>query len=144
VLHIIWAWKAGDGLRSKSFYVGQRWLSSAWLEIHGAPVVWICRIGTTRREIFRVARYCIAQYVGEQAGYEYMSYSWKRSFGFPVVSCWRKFKELMRSFDELVSGWSKFLAGEVVWCGYGGFTMGGIRLGYQAYGADFWDMLHWL
>jgi len=144
VLHIIWAWKAGAGFREKSFYVGQKWLSRSWLAIHGAPVVWISRIGTRRRDMFKVARYCISQYCGEQAGYEYMSYSWRRSFGFPVVSCWRKFKELALSFDELVHEWSRFLAGEIVWCGYGGFTMGSIRLGYQSYGRDFWTMLHWV
>jgi len=143
VLHVVWAWKAEDGFRSKSFFVNQSWLSQAWDRLHGARVVWICRIGARRRDAFKVARYCIAQYVGEQSGYEYMSYSWKRSFGFPLVSCWRKFKELTRSFDDLVREWSRFLAGEVVWSDYGGFTMGSIRLGYQAYGSEFWDMLHW-
>lgn len=143
VLHVIWAWKAEAGFREKSFYVGQRWLSGAWREIHGAPVVWISRIGARRRDAMQVARYCIAQYVSGQSGYEYMSYSWKRAFGFPLVRCWRKFKELIGSFDELVAEWSRFLAGKVVWCDYGGFTLGAIRLGYSTYGSEFWSMLHW-
>jgi hypothetical protein len=144
VLHVLWAWKADDGFRQKSFFIGQRWLSNAWYELHGARIVWICRVGGRRRDVFQVARYCISQYVGNQSFYEYMSYSWKRAFGFPLVSCWRKFKKLSRSFNELVDNWSKFLSGEVVWCDYGGFTMGAIRLAYQDYGREFWEMLHWV
>lgn len=143
VLHVIWAWRADGGFRDKAFWVGQRWLSETWDRLHGARIVWISRIGTHRKDMFKVARYCIGQYVSEQSGYEYMSYSWKRSFGFPLVACWRKFKELARSFDELVREWSTFLSGGVVWCGFGGFTMGAIRLGYREYGREFWDMLHW-
>lgn len=144
VLHVIWAWKSRDGFRSKSFYVDQKWLSSMWCMVHGAKIVWICRIGSHRRDVFKVARYCIGQYVGGQSGYEYMSYSWKRSFGFPVASCWRKFKELFQSFNELVYEWSRFLSGDLIFCGYGGFTMGSIRQGYKDYGRDFWSMLHWI
>jgi len=143
VLHTIWAWKCPDGVRSKSFYVSQRWLSRAWLSIHDAPIVWISRIRGNKRDMFRVARYCIAQYLGEQSGYEYMSYSWRRSFGFPLVGCWRKFKELFLSFEVLIREWSRFLAGELVWCDYGGFTMGSIRLAYSSCGREFWSMLHW-
>ena len=143
VLHVIWAWKAEDGFRGKSFFVSQSWLSGAWDKIHGAKVVWISRIGKSRRDSMQVARYCIAQYLGEQSGYEYMRNSWKRAFGFPLVSCWRKFKELKRSYGELIRSWSRFLAGEVVWCDYGGFSLGSIRLGYQSYGREFWSMLHW-
>lgn len=143
VLHVLWAWRAADGMLQKSFYIGQRWLSDTWRDLHGAPVVWICRVGSRHRDTLKVARYCIAQYVGEQAGYEYMSYSWRRTFGFPLVSCWRKFKELTRSYNRLIKEWASFLAGDLVWCEYGGFTMGSIRLGYNTYGADFWDMLHW-
>jgi hypothetical protein len=143
VLHVLWAWRSDDGMRQKSFYVGQRWLSESWRELHGAPVVWISRVGAHRRDMFRVARYCIAQYVSGQAGYEYMSYSWKRAFGFPLVACWLKMKSLARSYSELINTWSRFLAGEIVWCEYGGFTMGSIRLGYSEYGREFWNMLHW-
>lgn len=144
VLHVIWAWKAEDGFREKLFFVRQSWLSKAWDKLHCARVVWISKIGKSRRDSMQVARYCIAQYLGEQSGYEYMSYSWKRAFGFPLVSCWRKFKELARSYGELVRNWSKFLSGEVVWCDYGGFNLGSIRLGYQSYGREFWSMLHWV
>lgn len=143
VLHVIWAWKAEGGFRDKAFWVGQRWLSAAWDKLHRARVVWICRIGTRRKDTFKVARYCIGQYVGEQSGYEYMSYSWKRSFGFPVVACWRKFKELFASMYEVKREWSRFLGRHLVWCGFGGFCMGSVRLGYQGYGREFWDMLHW-
>jgi hypothetical protein len=142
VLHVLWAWKAADGMLQKSFYIPQRWLSDAWEGLHGACVVWISRVGRSGADTKRVSRYCISQYVGGQSFYEYMSYSWVRTFGFPLVSCWRRFKALLLCFSDVRREWSRFLGGHVVRCEYGGFCMGSIRLGYKEYGSDFWAMLH--
>jgi hypothetical protein len=143
VLHIVWAWKCPDGMRQKRFYVRQSWLSTVWQEIHGARVTWIQSVGTRERDVRGISRYFISQYFAGQSGYEYMSYSWKRAFGFPLVSAWRKFKEMSLSFSDLLRTWYSFLAGEVVWCGYGGFTMGSLRVAYSEHGSEVWEILHW-
>jgi hypothetical protein len=44
VLHMVWAWRG-----ARSFYVPQAWLSEQWEKIHGAPVVWVRKMGLARR-----------------------------------------------------------------------------------------------
>jgi hypothetical protein len=144
VLHVVWAWKCPDGVRQKRFYVSHAWLSKAWQAIHGAFVVWIQPVGKRERDVRSISRYFISQYFAGQSGYEYMSYSWKRTFGFPLVACWRRFKELRVSFAELVRLWYTFLSGQTVWCEYGGFTMGSFKLAYAELGPLFFESFHWL
>lgn len=142
VLHVFWAWRAQDGFRSKAMWVGQAWLSGQWLAIHGAPVVWVCRV--KRGSVKRVSRYAISHYVGGQAGYEYMSWSWGRTFGFPLVSCWNAYKRLW----ERVNGgrkrlgarhkwWSRFLGGAYL-APYS-INMEVVRDGYREWGKELWD-----
>jgi hypothetical protein len=144
VLHVLWAWKAEDGFRSKNFFVYQSWLSKQWAEIHGAPVVWISKVGSRRRDSLQVARYCISQYVSEQSGYEYMSYSWVRTFGFPLVRCWLAFKRWRSSHYELIKRWSDFLSGKVLQTDYGGFSIDMVRSSYRSLGPLLFESLHWI
>lgn len=145
VLHLFWAWRARDGFRQRSFYVKQAWLSRQWQEIHGAKIVWIERVRGGRVSRNKVSRYCMSQYVGKQSAYQYMSWSWKRTFGVPLVGCWRAFKGLWsrrngnRSRKGLYALWGAFLAGELIPLGNGWYTrLEVVRLGYQEYGSALW------
>jgi hypothetical protein len=88
VLHIFWAWRPGAGERVRSFWISQDWLSEQWKQIHGAPVVWINAYKPGNRSRNRLSRYVISQYVADQSGYVNMSWSWKRSMGFPLGAVW--------------------------------------------------------
>jgi len=146
VLHILWAWRADNGFRQRSFYVSQAWLSAQWREIHQAPVVWVCRVKRGRGSRNRVSRYAMSQYVGQQVGYQYMSWSWGRTFGFPLVTCWRAFKGLWSQFngngrkEALYRFWGAFLAGASIPLG-GSYSLSleAVRSGYREWGRDFWD-----
>jgi len=88
----------------------------------------------------------MAQYVGGQSGYQYMSWSWGRSFGFPLVVCWWAFKGLWSQFNgngrkkALYRFWGAFLASANIPLG-GGYSLSleSVRLGYREWGKDFWD-----
>lgn len=145
VLHIFWAWRARDGCRQRSFYVKQAWLGIQWQDIHSAPIVWIVRVRRGRASINKVSRYCMSQYVSGQAGYEYMSWSWGRTFGFPLVACWRAFKGIWSKYNgngrkkALYALWGVFLSGSAVPLWSGRYTsLEVVRLGYQEYRSDFW------
>lgn len=147
VLHVFWAWRAGDGFRQRSFYVKQAWLSSQWHNIHGAIIVWIARVKGGRVSRDKVSRYCMSQYVGGQSGYEYMSWSWGRTFGFPLVACWRAFKGIWAKHNgngrrrALYAFWGAFLSGSAVPLWSGRYTsLEVVRLGYQEYRSDFWTV----
>ena len=100
VLHVIWAWKG-----QRSFYVPQEWLSREWNRIHGAPVVWVGRVGNSQRDRDRVSRYVVAQYCGGQSGFVRFSYSWWRS-EFPIGKCWEALKSLASvSFRDDTAKW---------------------------------------
>ena len=115
VLHILWAWKPKQGFRGQRFFVGQRWLSEKWQEIHRAKVVWISKVDKSIGSKKKLSRYCVTHYCAEQNGYKYMSWSWRRSFGFPMVASWRWFKGMSRGDKpHLLKKWSQFMRGERV------------------------------
>jgi len=104
VLHVVWAWKG-----QRSFYVPQDWLSREWNRIHGAPVVWVRRVGNGQRDRDKVSRYVIQQYCGGQSGFVRFSYSWW-SCDFAVAKCWETLKSLASvSFrdDSAKWGWRR-------------------------------------
>jgi len=142
VLHIFWAWRADNGFRQRSFYVRQDWLSEQWADIHGAPVVWISRVRGGRSSRNRISRYAMTQYVGNQSGYEYMSWSWVRMFGFPLVACWRWLKRKANDKSQLLYWWSRFLSGGLVLgiprAGMA-VDMGIIRVKYREFGSVLWE-----
>ena len=119
VLHGYWAWKAPSGYRGRPFVIPQAWISQQWNEIHGASVVWISRMGMKDKDIARVTRYVVTQYLvnQEQEGVsclDGMSWSWKRTFGFPLLQMWTAFKDTYGA-DPLRVGlygkWTQFLGG---------------------------------
>lgn len=116
VLHVFWAWRAPRGFRNRSFYIPQKWLSEAWERLHKAKVVWVCRLKKSKKAVRRVSAYAVSQYCADQAGFERMSWSWRRTFGFPLVSFWSWFKSMYRNFPFRVCilMWNSFLAGHTV------------------------------
>jgi hypothetical protein len=131
VLHIFWAWRAQPGTRARQFWVDQRWLSSQWEKLHGAPIVWVKAYRPGRRSRNRLSRYVISQYVQDQTGYVNMCWSWKRSLGFPLGGVWTLFKQAWRQrnglralngqsalpFQIVMRTWENLLAGDPVWLG---------------------------
>lgn len=142
VLHIFWAWRALDGFRRRSFYADQAWLGRQWEGIHGATMVWIARVKAGRASQNKISRYCMSQYVSGQAGYEYMSWSWGRTFGFPMVACWRWLKRKAGYHrSNLLLWWRIFLSGGDI-LGVkrvGVVNMAMIKVAYREYGAMLWD-----
>lgn len=147
VLHVLWAWKPADGMRKRRFWIPQRWLSEQWLRLHGASIVWIKKVSVVQESAGRkISRYCISQYCGEQSGYEYMSWSWHRSFGFPMVACWRWLKRMARyNRPRLLYWWHRLMAGEalVVYFRQSSSSsvlrLDGIRGLYQEFGSELWE-----
>lgn len=135
VLHVFWAWRPAAGDRPRRFWIDQGWLSAQWQEIHAAPVVWIRAYKPGRRSRNRLSRYVISQYVQDQQGYVNMSWSWKRSLGFPLGSMWESLRKswqsqnvwreirgqralpriiLFRTWENLLSGEAILLNGYIV------------------------------
>jgi hypothetical protein len=73
VLHMIWAFD-----QKNAVWIGQDWLSSEWLKIHGAHRVWIQRMGSSTSDCKAVTRYCVTQYLVKQGdgGSALVRYSW--------------------------------------------------------------------
>lgn len=135
VLHVLWAWKPRDGERQRNFSVPQVWLSEEWERIHGASYVYICRYGRGRRSKKRVSRYVVTQYCAEQVGLVRCSWSWKRTFGFPLVKVWGQFKSLYRGplYRGAIPMWETLMRGEKVMVGGGGIiTLEGLRAKFSS------------
>lgn len=118
VLHGYWAWKAPAGYRGRPFVIPQQWISEQWQQIHGASVVWIARMGMKDKDIARVTRYVVTQYLVNQeiegaSCLDGMSWSWKRTFGFPLVQMWAAFKDTYTGNLRvgLYEKWTQFLGG---------------------------------
>jgi hypothetical protein len=93
VLHVVY----------RGSYIPQAWLSMAWAEIHGAPIVDIREIKDTPK---RVARYVVGHYLSHQT-FERMSYSWRWVFkGF--VTYWKRLLSFF-SFKEAKCSWDWIL-----------------------------------
>lgn len=121
VLHVFWAWKPKNGRRHRSFYVGQRWLSRNWAEIHGAPIVWVCRANLGNGGKRKMARYCATQYCAGQSKLERLSWSWKRGLGGALVKTWRKMLEIYDwNLNAVIPKWEALLSGV-------GFDVGSVR-----------------
>lgn len=121
VLHIFWAWKAAPGFREKRFYVPKWWLSAEWEKLHGAPIVHIDKLTLSQGSVRDVSEYVVCQYVVNQKkdnelALEGMSYSWRKTFGFPVVKVWKLFRETYAGVlrQGLIEKWGCFLCGETV------------------------------
>lgn len=94
VLHMVWAIKA-----SGAVWVSQSWLSAQWEDIHGARVVWLKRISSTRADHRRVAHYLVQRYLSAQQQAGRFTYSWHR-MRVALGSCWR---ELRREYSRMTT-----------------------------------------
>lgn len=147
VLHVLWAWRSSPGERGRSFYVGQKWLSEQWEEIHGAKVVWIKRMKLGAGSRRKVSKYCVTQYCAEQEGFEYMSWSWGRTFGFPLVAMWRSFKAMWKEVNgsdrkkAMYLWWEAFLGGQPLPVGGGLLRLEGVKCAYQRIGLEAFEGL---
>ncbi len=119
-IHTFWAWRNQPGMKQRLFYIKQAWLSDEWQRIHGAKIVWIKKVDNSRKSRANLTRYCMSQYCSNQSGYEHMSWSWGRIFGFPLVKCWRVIKYLRNLLNpdedkiKLFEFWRGFLEGSRV------------------------------
>jgi len=112
VLHCFWAWRERrPGFRQRSFYVPQDWLSRAWEEIHGAKIVWVCRLRKSKKSIKIVSAYAVSQYCAGQSKFERMSWSWKRSLGFPMVRVWNWIRSRYEDLHDSLLIWDLLLSG---------------------------------
>lgn len=110
VLHIILA------IESKTaVWIGQRWLSAQWLEIHGAHRVWIGRIGCRDKDKRNISRYIVSQYMtgGQGSSFVRFSYSWWRT-RLALGLGWAKLKKEHRgmvgvAFVTLIGAWQELL-----------------------------------
>lgn len=135
VLHVFWAWKAKPGMRQLNFGVPYKWLEREWKRIHGASVVYIKRYGRYGRGRDRrwVSRYVASQYCTDHVALVNYSWSWKKTFGFPLVAVWKQFRALyvgpLRCAG--VKAWTALLRGETVMRGDGGrMSIEGMRFRY--------------
>lgn len=109
VLHLFWAWKK-NGFRASLFYVKQAWLSSNWEEIHGAPIVWISKLGGRLSDTKKVTSYTVSHYCSNQELFERLTWSWFRLTAVPER--WKWFK---RNFPfGLLSAWHSHLGGRSI------------------------------
>ncbi len=111
VLHCLWAWRG-----AYPFYVPQAWLSEEWARLHGAEVVWIKKVRTGYRGRRGLSRYVVGQYVADQCGLVSMGWSWQKTFGFPYVQVWARFRRVMRDrpYRETVDRWSDMMEGKEI------------------------------
>ncbi len=98
VLHCVWAIKS-DG----ATWVDQAWMSDVWLDIHGAPIVYIRRMGNSKKDSKRVSVYFANQYLAGQESFVRFSYSWKK-LGVVLGRSWNIFKRECRKYS-LLSTW---------------------------------------
>jgi len=101
VLHMVWAWRG-----ERSFYIPQAWLSDTWADIHGAPIVYVQKMGLSRADVRFVGRYFAVQYLADQRGaLVRMSWSWWRS-RVALARGWETLKRLGRERSDVAT-----------WCG---------------------------
>ena len=64
--------------QQKAAWIPHDWLSAQWQDIHGAPIASIKRMGTSKGDLRRVARYMVSQYLVQQGirGSALVRYSW--------------------------------------------------------------------
>jgi hypothetical protein len=139
VLHALLAWKG-----PREFWIPHSWLKRCWLEIHGAGVLVIKRYGGGGGGRLRVSRYIVSQYVGGQVGIVRAFWSWKRTFGMPIVKVWRMFRLAYghRGIRSVVELWSVFLRGGAVPVPYRGRVRGKGEFHLESMrGRDIYDLV---
>ena len=80
VIHCFWAFRPA---LVAPMFIPHEWLSAQWSEIHGAPIVWIRRVGGRGNDSQRVAKYSISQYATGGQGTSYVRGDWSQELGLP-------------------------------------------------------------
>src|SRR5207244_472866 len=64
----------------------------------------------------KLSRYLVSQYVGGQVGIVRCFWSWRRTFGVPIVKVWKHFNAIFRhvGIAGVVARWNHFLRGGTV------------------------------
>jgi hypothetical protein len=88
VLHMVWAIKWDHAV-----WISQVWLSDEWARIHGAPVVFIRRMGSRKRG------YLAEQYLAGQSAIVRVSWSWWRT-GLAIGGAWKLFCKECWKMDQ--------------------------------------------
>jgi hypothetical protein len=86
-------------------WIDQAWLSEQWESIHGARIVYIRRMGNSKKDCKRVAAYFVNQYLSGQRSFVRYSYSWKK-LGVIIGRSWNIFKAECRKYSTFST-----------WCG---------------------------
>lgn len=128
VMHVLVGWRPAEGKPHKYFFIDQGWLSVQWLEIHGAPIVWIKTHRQSEGTAARAAAYLASQYLAGQDALERYSWSWRRTFGGPVVRLWTAFRRAhgwSAPMRDVIAGWHRVLEGGTVEVGGTAFALPG-------------------
>lgn len=126
VIHCYLAWRG-----PRLFFIPQRWLSAAWKRIHNSSYVWIAEVKTGKSHRRNLSAYIVSQYVASQDDFIRCDYSYRRTFGFPLVRVWEEFKKYFPG-REVFSAWHKLLAGgEVVSAGGLPWSLESVRANYE-------------
>jgi len=89
-------------------YIPQDWLSSAWAEIHQAPVVWIKEVNLKRDSKKKIASYLVKYLAKNPLGRFWASWNWVfRSF----VRFWKMVIEHYGYGPSTITLWREFLWG---------------------------------
>lgn len=104
VYHMVIAIKS-----DRPVYIPQKWLSKKWRKIHGAPIVYIKRVGKSGGHVRRIGKYFMEQYLAGQSAIVRVSWSWWRS-GISIGKAFRDFyNEIRNAFlSGCVKGESRF------------------------------------
>jgi hypothetical protein len=128
VVHCILAWRG-----PRLFYIPQRWLSAAWKRIHGAQYVWITEIKTGKASRKNLSKYLVSQYVASQDDFIRCDYSYRKTFGFPLLRVWKEFKRFFPVKFRFAL-WHQVMAGaEVTSSGGLAWSVEGVRENYVAF-----------
>lgn len=138
VLHILLAWDNGAKMPYRTFYIPQKFLSTAWQAVHQSSIVWIRRLGAGKQNAKKMGLYIVSQYCASQLLIIRTSWSWKKTLGFPLVACWKFFKHACAyNYHCYLEAWNIFLSGKYIMLFRYLFKMSDIKSGYEQLGADY-------
>lgn len=110
VLHVLWFWRPPVGSPHRYFQVPWSWLTAAWQEIHGAKVVTVSRYRPGAQSKRKLSRYLVSQYCAGQNALVRYFWSWRRTFGVPIVALWLSFRRAHGGATRaIVDAWQSLL-----------------------------------
>lgn len=142
VIHVLLACDTGQFKGHRLFFIPQGWLSEQWKELHGSPIVWVRKFNKSCHSGKKMALYLVSQYCSRQDAHVRTSYSWTRTFGYPLVAIWRWLKKDMEgTHGKLIWMWQRFLQGQETMTKRYIFYEKDIRNLYEKYGRAMLEFL---